>query len=59
MKIVLTVLLVMTLFLWLLVLLGAFGNNTPQFNPWLAWFTCLFLSAGIIFGPALGPIRMQ
>jgi hypothetical protein len=40
--IVLIVLFIMTMFIWLLSLLGA-GQGIAQYSPWLAWFACLFL----------------
>jgi hypothetical protein len=45
MFIVILVLFVMTMFIWLLSLLGA-SEAVVKYSPWLAWFACLFL--GII-----------
>lgn len=45
-SIVLLVLFVMTMFLWLLILLGAVGGWDAKYSGWLPWFACLFLGAG-------------
>jgi hypothetical protein len=42
MYIVILVCYVMTMFLWLLSMLGAIPNAT-NYSPWLAFFACLFL----------------
>jgi hypothetical protein len=44
--IVLLVLFVMTMFLWLLSLLGAVPN-APAYSPWLGWFACLWLGLAL------------
>jgi hypothetical protein len=43
---ILLVLFVMTMFLWLLAMLGAIPNS-PSYSPWLAWFSCLFLGLAV------------
>jgi len=35
------------MFLWLLSLLGAVGSLSGKSEPWLAWFTCLFLAIAV------------
>lgn len=42
MYVVLLVCFVMTLFLWLLSMLGAIPN-APAYSPWLSFFACLIL----------------
>lgn len=37
---------IMTMFLWLLSLLGAIPN-APNYSPWLAFFACLFLGCAV------------
>jgi hypothetical protein len=46
MKIVLLVLFTVTLFLWLLVLLGAFPGLVAH-SGWLPWFATLFLGLAV------------
>jgi hypothetical protein len=43
---ILLVLFVMTMFLWLLSMLGAVPNS-PVWSPWLGWFSCLFLGLAV------------
>jgi hypothetical protein len=50
MSIILLVLFVMTMFLWLLSLVGAVSMP----SNWLAFFACLFLGAAIFLGG--GPV---
>ena len=44
--IVIVVCFTMTMFLWLLSLLGA-GPDTSKYSPWLAWFACFFLGLAV------------
>lgn len=44
--IILLVLFVVTMFLWLLSMLGALPNS-PAYSPWLAWFSCLWLGLAV------------
>lgn len=53
-KIVFLVLLTMTLFLWLLALLGTAG--VVVYGGWLAWFACVFLALLILIA---GPITWK
>lgn len=53
-KIVFLVLLTMTLFLWLLALLGTAG--VVAYGGWLAWFACLFLAVLVLVS---GPITWR
>lgn len=46
---ILLVLFVMTMFLWLLAMLGAIPNS-PAYSPWLAWFACLWLGLAVFVG---------
>ena len=46
MSIILLVLFVMTMFLWLLAMLGAVPN-AASYSPWLGWFSCLFLGLAV------------
>lgn len=55
--IVLLVLFVMTMFLWLLSLLGAVPN-APGYQPWLAFFACAILGA-VVFLIGTGAIVVK
>lgn len=45
-SIILLVLFVVTMFMWLLAMLGAVPNS-PAYSPWLSWFACLFLGLAV------------
>jgi hypothetical protein len=44
--VVLLVLFVITMFLWLLSMLGAVPAGA-NYSPWLAWFACLWLGLAV------------
>ena len=53
MKIILLVVFTMTMFLWLLILLGAV--SIAGAGSWLAFFACLFLGLVVFLEGKLGP----
>ncbi len=55
--IVLIVCFVMTMFLWLLAMLGAIPNS-PAYSPWLGWFACLILGI-VVFLLGTGVVAVQ
>ncbi len=53
MRLILCVLFVMTLFIWLLALLGAF-TGVGAYSAWLPWFCCLFLGLAVFADGTMG-----
>lgn len=48
-RIILLVLFVMTMFIWLLAMLGA-TPGLVAYSPWLGWFATLFLGLAVFAG---------